>query len=78
VTRRRLALVASAAVLGLATFGATAAPADTAGSSQGVITRASSDGYIACVAVDVVQVGTCVRNPIPDPRTLPRPGDLLP
>jgi len=72
VTRRRLALAASAAVLGLATFGATSATADT------VPTRvAARDGYIACVAVDAAQVGTCLRNPIPDPRVIPRPGDVL-
>jgi hypothetical protein len=71
VIRRRLVLAAAAAALGLGTLGAASATADPL-----PVRSSGSDGYIACVAVDGV-AGTCVRNPLPDPRLLPSPGKML-
>ena len=72
MTRRRLVLAAATALVGLGTLGAASATADV-----GPTRISGSDGYIACVAVDPLKVGTCVRNPLPDPRTVPSPGRVV-
>lgn len=80
--RRRLGLVVAAAAVaggfGVASH-ATAAPAPPAVEPAAVT---MSDDYWACVALDYVDVGMCLENPLPDlseHRTVPDTvNDLLP
>ena len=58
--RRLFVVIAVALGLSLTAFGAPA----TAG------------GYWACVAVDHIDLGACVKDPVPDP--MPRPLELVP
>ena len=67
MNRRRLAAVAIAAALAAGLGGAHVASAGP------VDVHTPRDRYWACVAVDTVDVGACVRNPLPDPNDLGRP-----
>ena len=68
MTRRRVAAVAIAAALAAGLGGAHVASAGP------VDVTTPRERYWACVAVDTVDVGTCVGNPLPDPNDLlPRP-----
>ncbi|MFP5320642.1 MAG: hypothetical protein ACLGIC_02230 [Acidimicrobiia bacterium] len=58
MTRRRLVIAATAALLSAGTLGASAATADTAPT-----VRTSSGDYIACAGVRTVQVAVCVEEP---------------
>lgn len=71
--RRRLAAVAVAgAGLALAAAGgASAAPAETVGPAS------VAAGYWACVAIDGVDVGTCLENPLPDLSGVPTVPDTV-
>jgi hypothetical protein len=67
MTRHRIAIAVGVAVL-CAGLGSThAAMADTAPSSDAPVDiRSTKDRYWACLAVDHVEVGTCIENPLPD------------
>ena len=65
MNRRRLAAVAVAAALAAGLGSAHVASADLL--DDGVDVRSAKERYWACVAVDTIQVGTCLRNPLPNP-----------
>ena len=62
MTRRRILVATTVALLAAGTAGAATATADTAPvPSQGV--RVASGDYIACVGLETVNVATCVESP---------------
>ena len=66
MSRHRIAVAIGVAVL-CAGVGSTHAMADTARSSEAPIDiNSTKDRYWACLAVDHVEVGTCIENPLPD------------
>ena len=67
MTRRRLAAVAIAAALAAGLGGAHVASAGP------VDVNSPRERYWACVAVDTIEVGACLRNPLPDPDDWGRP-----
>jgi len=70
VTNRRLAtLTAAVALAGAAALG-------TAGTSH-ADTSVADDEYWACAALDHVDVGTCLSNPLPDLRDYGSPRQLV-
>lgn len=78
--QRRLGLVAAAAALagglGLAELSSVANA--TAGSEPiEPVDVAVSDDYWACLALDYVEVGTCIENPLPDLSGYPTVPDML-
>jgi hypothetical protein len=60
VTRRRILLATTAALLAAGTVGAASATADTP-PSPGV--RMANDNYIACAGLETVNVAACVESP---------------
>ena len=71
---RRLVLLAAAVASVAALATPATANADTV--SPGVDVQAA-ERYWACVAVDYVEVGTCVSNPFPDLSGYPTVPDLV-
>ena len=70
MNRRRLAAVVVTAALAGGLGSAHVASADVL--DDGVDLR-SAKGYWACVAVDTIQVGTCLHNPLPNPNDWGQP-----
>ena len=72
MNRRRIAaLVAGVALAGGGGSVAHAAATDDVSVNQ------TQERYWACLAVDHVEIGTCVKNPYPDPSTWPHPTDIV-
>ena len=70
MNRRRLAAIAIlAALAGGAGTAAQAATGDTVTEQQ--------RRYWACLAVDHVEIGACLENPLPDPSGWPHPTDII-
>ena len=67
--RRRLVLLLASIALASGTFGAVSAHAEPSAPAPTV--DSTSGRYWACVALNWVDVGTCLRNPLPDPSTVP-------
>lgn len=67
--RRRLVLLLASTALASGTFGAIAAHAEPSVPAPTV--NSTSGDYWACATLNYVDVGTCVRNPLPDPSTVP-------
>ena len=63
MTRRRILVAATAALLAAGTFGAASATADTGDLVRSSGVRAASDDYIACVGLETVNVATCLESP---------------
>lgn len=68
MNRRRLALALSAAALAGGVATAHVAQADTATVDK---------RYWACLAIDHVEVGACLDNPLPDPREWPTKDEIV-
>lgn len=67
MSRHRIAVAVAVAALCAGAGSTHAAMADTAQRSDGPIDiRSTKDRYWACLAVDHVEVGTCIENPLPD------------
>ena len=71
MNRRRLAAVVIAAALTGGLGSAHVASADDLGDDLDL--RSTRERYWACVAVDTIHVGTCIRNPLPDPNDWGKP-----
>ena len=67
-TRTRTRALAIAG-LALAALAAPSAQATTGGQSRQAV--ATMGDYWACLALDHVEVGTCLENPLPDPSQWP-------
>lgn len=67
--RRRLILLAAAYAAALGSFGAVSAL--TTAADTGPPPAETVAGYWACVAIDEVNIGACLANPLPDPSSLP-------
>ena len=72
MTRRRLAALAFA--VALAGGAGTAAHAAT-GDVDTVTDQQRR--YWACLAIDHVEIGACLENPLPDPSGWPHPTDIV-
>lgn len=68
--RRRLVLVLAAVAATFGTFGAVTAQASPVDAEAPSVDTTSKE-YWACVAIDHVEVGACLENPLPDPSGLP-------
>ncbi len=70
--RRRLVLVLATVLTALGSFGAVAAQASPTDDVQPPsVSATTSSSYWACIALDHVEIGACLRNPLPDPSGLP-------
>ena len=78
--RRRLGLVAATAVIaggfGVARH-ATASPAEPVAPAIEPAAVTVDDDYWACLALDYVDVGMCLENPLPDLSQYPTVPDML-
>ena len=76
MTRRRIAAaIATTAVLCGGLGSAHVAMADTG--DEPVDIRSTRDRYWACVAVDYVEIGTCIENPLPDMSAYPSVPEMV-
>ena len=66
MSRHRIAAAVAVAALCAGAGSTHAAMADTHSSDAPVDIRSTKDRYWACLAVDHVEVGTCIENPLPD------------
>lgn len=64
--KRRLCLIAAVAALAGGLTSAHVASADPVDGLDGVDVRAERERYWACVAIDHVEIGACLSNPLPD------------
>lgn len=76
MTRRRIAAaIATTAVLSGGLGSAHVAMADPGDESIDI--RSTRDRYWACVAVDYVEIGTCIANPLPDMSAYPSVPEIV-
>lgn len=75
---RRLALLIGACTAAFALTGAGIAHADVLdGGDQPSVDVEAAERYWACIAIDHVEVGACLSNPLPDLSEYPTVPDMV-